>query len=370
MNVFAIKLKRGIALALALALALGVFGGGASATELIPRTPLASESVSVARLSASSYYATVKFSDAGRVRIAGGSVVTAAPGTSTAAITSVLAEHNLLLKPEIQLSPALIETILAEAETRSGRAQPDLQGIYYIVFPTTSSGDRQSAINDLLALASVEYLSIKAVNVPPPTATPNLHSFQTYFLPPPGINATFAESVGLRGEGMKYVDIERCWLPDHEDQQSASLLAEEGPTQFTEANIASVSPDLVGSCRHGAASVGILSSSAQNAFGMKGMARAAVPYVFPELSTQSFAASPETFGNRRAAAILNASSIIGIGDVIMLEMQTLQSKKDPFSNVPAEYDHDVWLATKVATDRGQIVVAAAGNGGRELSGSD
>jgi len=65
----------------------------------------------------------------------------------------------------------------------------------------------------------------------------------------------------------------------------------------------------------------------------------------------------------RVAGITEGLRYLRRGDVFIYEMQTDGPGGD---YVPADYERAVWDITKTATDAGIIVIAAGGNGGRNL----
>lgn len=330
---------------LGLALLFGV-GSANAGPPLLPRTPFAKQSVPLSGLAASQYVVSVKFVDAEEVRISSGSLVTATTPSEATAIASVLSLHGLALEPEIDLPALVLQDIIDEAEARSGRAQPDWFGTYRIIFPSSLEAARQSAVNALLALSSVEYLSLAITETPPPTPTPAFDYLQSYFSSS-AIDVDYAKSLGFYGQGMTYVGVEYCWLLDHEDL--------DWYTPDLEAGITPNSSIPQSWCWHGTATTGMLSANIYNGFGVNGMTPLAIPHVNTEWSTE---------GPRRPAAILSGISRSNVGDVIMLEMQTSWPSDPNYG--PAEFDPLVWNASRTAFDAGRLVVAAAGNGGRNL----
>ena len=296
---------------------------------------------------------SVKFVDAQAVRVTSGNQVTATSPGEAAAIASALATHGLTLAPEINLDPQVLQDIIDEAQTRSGRAQPDWFGVYRITFPSAARGARQNAVDALLALSSVEYVNLALTDIPPPGATPSFEHLQTYFSSD-AMDVDHAHTLGLYGQGMTYVDVEYCWLLGHEDLILSNLPA----LEF------GVSPDPNNppiNCWHGAATIGMLSSDPANGFGVKGMVPSAASLVNPEQLPGGV--------QRRPEAILSAINRTSVGDVIILEMQTRWPTDEGSRFGPAEFDLNVWNASRTAFDAGRLVMAAAGNGARNLDAS-
>merc|ERR1719362_2610170 len=104
---------------------------------------------------------------------------------------------------------------------------------------------------------------------------------------------------------------------------------------------------------HGTASVGICLGG--DGFGIKGLANKADGYFFSEL--------PASGNYNRDRAVAAAVAKVRAGDIVLLEMQTGR----PYG--PAELSQSIWSIVKMGTDAGVVVVAAAGNGNRNLDSS-
>lgn len=201
-------------------------------------------------------------------------------------------------------------------------------------------------------LASVEYVYLEPLAVPPPTdlapPTDDLSAEQGYRA---AIDIDFAVATGATGAGVRLSDCEYGWNLAHEDLMETGGEIEPGQT---------VAPDVAafGWDDHGTAVIGI-TSAPSNGYGVSGMVPDASLAVFPEWTVEgSF---------RRAAAISAAVAASQPGDVVLLEMQT----SGPGGGYgPAELDPAVWAVVKQATDAGIIVVAAAGNGSQDLDSAD
>jgi len=162
------------------------------------------------------------------------------------------------------------------------------------------------------------------------------------------LEADYLHSLGADGKGIMYADCEYSVNFDHEEFKDASLTEEVdypvGPN-FTD---------------HGTASVAI-TLGGDNGIGIKGLASKADGYFFSEKP-----AAPLPYN--RARAVAAAIAKVRPGDVVLLEMQTrLPSRRDPYG--PAELSSSIWQIVKMGTDAGVVVVAAAGNGNRNLDGS-
>merc|ERR550532_3035833 len=101
---------------------------------------------------------------------------------------------------------------------------------------------------------------------------------------------------------------------------------------------------------HGTASVGIALGG--DGYGVKGLANKADGYFFSEL--------PASGRYNRDRAVAAAVAKVRAGDIVLLEMQTGR----PYG--PAELTQSIWDIVKMGTDAGVVIVAAAGNGNRNL----
>lgn len=246
----------------------------------------------------------------------------------------------------------------------SKRAQPDLGGIFRVGFGTSDPSVQQSIANQLQALPLVEYVQAVSSTPPPPAdippTTPLYEHQQFHYGALPGFDFAYANGLGLTGQGMRFVDIEYCWVLGHED--IVGRLIPEPEIEPTYGHFTSY-------CFHGIAATGVITSMA-NAYGMKGAAPDAVAFVHPEHGRVPGGA----FLQRRAEAIATGQQRTSPGDVLMLEMQQCfgpSACTDCTDRCgPAEIELAVWIATRVAVDAGRVVVAAAGNGGVDLDSSN
>jgi serine protease len=174
-----------------------------------------------------------------------------------------------------------------------------------------------------------------------PIATPSFESYQGYLGPAPhGIDAPAAWRLGARGQGVWFADIEGNWNPAHEDlpgdrirHAGGSLIAD--PSWRA----------------HGTAVLGEVVGR-DNGRGVVGIAPD-VERVF----TSSIGGVPV------ADAIDAAAEQLRAGDVLLIELHT----RGPIGRyIPVEYWRDVFDAIRAATDRGVVVIEAAGNGAEDL----
>ncbi len=254
----------------------------------------------------------------------------------------------------IRSSQSKLESLQARAATRSGRAQPDLAGLVKVEFDGVPTRAEFLELGEALrALPDVEFVTAMMDRTPPPEdyapMTPDHAALQGYVEPDPGLNYEALWAVGADGSGVRFSDCEYGWEVLHEDLVDRSVIQEPGQTTppFVYAN---------GWDDHGTAVVGI-NSAPHNGYGVDGAAEGSTVFVYPENSVEQ--------GSRRVTCIINALADSSPGDVVLLEMQT--GLFGTFA--PAEVNTAVWMATRVGTDAGVVVVAAAGNGNANLNSS-
>lgn len=323
------------------AVGLGLVAAPAAAER--PRRPLAKRPLVAV---AGPHRTVVKFVDHARVRMGPARRLHSETGVELEAARRVLEERGLYLKPVFD-DAAAIERLAVRARTLSGRAQPDMLGLFEV------DGASLEDAKALQALDLVEFVSLSPVTTPPPLdiapPTPDLTELQGYLGPDPGVDATGAWALGYRGASVRLADIEYAWLVDHEEWNEGTLIPEPNQT-----------PDLaalegITDGNHGTAVAGVLIAG-DNGYGVTGIAPESTLGVYPELTIES--------GSRRPEAIIAAAADGDVGDVILLEMQVGENTIGEFG--PAELTESVWIATRMVTDAGAVVVATAGNGNLDL----
>lgn len=174
-----------------------------------------------------------------------------------------------------------------------------------------------------------------------PITTPSFESYQGYLGPAPhGIDAPAAWRRGQRGGGVWFADIEGGWNAKHEDLPGERI-THAGGTPI---------PDWSWRA-HGTAVLGEVVGK-DNGKGVVGIAPD-VERVF----TSSIG------GTSVADAIDVAARQLRPGDVLLIE---LQSSGPRGAWIPVEYWTDVFDAIEAATNRGVVVIEAAGNGYEDL----
>jgi hypothetical protein len=323
-------------------------------TGLRPRQPLAKEAIE--RLApeerVAHYRLIVKFADALKVRATANQELRSLRGASLHEPRQLASKLGLKFAPLIHLPESKLNELQRRAALHSGVAQPDLAGIVNSAPQAASAYDALvDAAEAFQRLPQVEFAYVEVLGVPPPgditPTTPSLVAEQTYRLDNPGMSVDAAWSLGATGRGVRISDCEYGWNSSHEDLMNIDLHPEPGQT---------IDPAVVynGWDEHGTAAMGEISAEV-NAYGCSGMAPDATIYTYPEYTLEG--------GNRRVDAITNAISDSAEGDIVQLEMQGGHCSA---KCGPAELDAAVWTIVRLGSDAGVIVVAAAGNGGKNL----
>lgn len=335
-------------------LVVALFCGFALASPA-PRSPLPQPPLRAVPPSdaAGDHELVVKFIDDALVRAQAGTLRSLA-GSDLGPAVALASAWQATFRPLIQLPDADLAALEARAEARSGRAQPDLAGMV-VVESSGDPGELEALAEAFADLAVVEWAQIELTRVPPPgdisPTTPDLSSLQSYVPADPGVDVEHLQGLGVLGAGVRVADVEYGWEYSHEDLVDVTITQESGQT--VPGWVASYGWD-----SHGTAALGLLAAP-HNGYGIAGTAPDATFYTYPEYSNEE--------GSRRASAIASAVADSEAGDVIMLEMQT--AYPGSYDYVPAEWDNSVWTVSKLAVDSGIHVVAAAGNGDRNLDSS-
>jgi hypothetical protein len=165
---------------------------------------------------------------------------------------------------------------------------------------------------------------------------------------------------GGRGAGVNIIDAEGAWNFSHEDlpENLGDRLG------ITESEVR----DDIGWRNHGTAVLGVLGGDS-NTIGITGICPEAFVRTV-SVFAHSDGTPSETWG--AGAAIIHAADNLSAGDILLLEHHlpgrraNFEAREDQFGYIPIEWWPDNLAAIQYATDRGIIVVEAAGNGRQNL----
>ncbi len=254
-----------------------------------------------------------------------------APSAPEGSATNAQAAEGLNLEGFLQVA-APLEALLSLVDQLLQR--PDVEAAY--VLPPV-----QPPIWDLTALPAA---------AAPAAATPDFSARQVYLDPAPeGVDARFAWTcAGGDGAGVEIIDIEGGWRTTHED-----LAANQGGV------VAGTALTAQGWVDHGTAVLGEFSGD-DNGFGVKG--------ICPGANVRMVSHG----GNEGAKAIKQAADLLNQGDIMLLEMHrpgpaaNFQLNQNQKGYIAVEWWPDAYAAIRYATNKGIIVVEAAGNGAENL----
>lgn len=327
---------------------MGTTGRGRSRKARVETTPFESPSQLVVIASA----------DAG---------LTAEPGSVAAAsvdaapIGKALTAAKAQMRPLFGASEERLRYQASQAASLTGISQPDLS-VYYTVEADDSRLEglaqdmlaKEGIIGAYVAPGAEPAVDLTALNEmtpspdPAPPVTPDFTARQIYLdAAPAGIDARYAWTLpGGQGAGVRIIDIEGAWRFDHED-----LVVNQGGV------VGTASTDL-GWRNHGTAVVSEFGGDV-SAFGVTG--------ICPDANTRGFSIFGP--GGSPANAIRTAADALSAGDIILIELHrpgpgASGSGQDGF--IAMEWWPAEWDAIRYATNKGVIVVEAAGNGSRNL----
>lgn len=221
--------------------------------------------------------------------------------------------------------------------------------------------DLNALLTSLQTLEFIEYALAIPDPVPPPqmalnhsASVPNFVSNQGYLLEAPtGVGALVLHEVeGVRGHGVRIVDIEYDFNADHEDLPHVAKIGGQPFTAFGD--------------DHGTAVLGQL-GALDNEFGVTGLA--------PD-SELMFHYAHNTQGVWSVgAAVIGSLSHINPGDIIVIEQQIQGPNYDSesvgqYGLVPVEWFRPWYEDIVFAVEWGAIVIMAAGNGNQDLDGPE
>jgi len=279
--------------------------------------------------------------------------------------------------PLFSRPPKILQSERASTEKLSGQELPALDNYYFINLKSAATST--AIIGKLLKLDIIEtayYSPIPepAVDIAPPTT--DFTSNQGYLDPASsgGIDARYGWTIpGGKGNGVKIIDIEGGWELQHEDLPEPFF--QSGFT-FNEGDLLDSSPfseEILKGRNHGTAVLGEL-IAINNDYGISGIAYEAsfgVASVFRPTSPQL---NPGVFLQYVADTINDAASHLQAGDIILIEQHapgpgdrsTCEPECGQTFFIAMEYWQAEFDAIRLATAKGLLVVAAAGNGSQSL----
>ena len=261
-----------------------------------------------------------------------------------AALAGALAGALALLRPA---TPRLTEqhVLFRAGATPWGRplfhlAHGDARDRWRVIDAPLGAFDGDPEVEDVV-VTPVTTIASSPYDDSCPIETPSFESYQGYVGPAPaGIDAPAAWRRDIRGQGVQFADIEGGWNRAHEDLPGARIV-----------HVGGQPIDDPHWRAHGTAVLGEI-AAVDNKRGVVGIA--------PDVD-RIFTSSIGGVGV--ADAIDEAAAALHPGDVLLIE---LQSGGPRGRWIPVEYYDDVYAAIRAATDRGVVVIEAAGNGGEDL----
>ena len=234
--------------------------------------------------------------------------------------------------PESEL-PALAEELVAEELVEAAYVKP---ATYLAAVAQPPRGGLD--VTDGEGINDMQPSGIEA-----PPVTPDFTSRQAYLDPAPaGIDARYAWTIpGGSGSGVRVIDCEWAWNFTHED-----LLTNSGGVQVGTS---------LGDTNHGTAVAGEIGGD-RNVVGITGIA--------PDATVGAAAFSMPT-----ATVIRQAADRLGPGDILLLEIHRAGPNATGIGQqgfIAVEWWPDDFAAIRYATNKGVIVVEAAGNGAQNL----
>ena len=246
----------------------------------------------------------------------------------------------------LQSDESLVERRL-QAEANSGRPLHDLTQFYQLLLPT---GVSVAQVCDHLNTLDMIELAYPIGSGGDPTAailafpvmTPDFETMQGYRRAAPlGVDADYGNTFsGGWGAGTTIADCETGWTDDHEDVNHAAGGHYVG------------FPPLNYPWDHGTAVLGEIVGE-NNHMGVKGICYGA------SVNLSSHQGSSSQF----AAAIQAAANSVGVGDVVVIEIQCSGGPPGPY---PCEYAASTYSVVETTTALGTHVFSAAGNGNNNL----
>ncbi len=302
----------------------------------------------------------VKFKQEAGIRLSASGFTAKSQGDAAMLRTTLDQFADIKVERTFAETEDVLETQVSRLAAQTGASVPTLSGYYHIT--TADKAQSQALVTELEKNPMVDAVyyeppAVPALYVEPTSsvedealpATPDYIARQGYLTPATdGVDAKFAwTQAGGKGDQVQVIDIEGAWNFSHEDL----LLNQGGVVGGTPTGDLSWE-------NHGTAVHGEIGGD-ENNLGIVGIAP----------KTKFSAVSIFGQGNSPAKAIKTAADRLQPGDIILIELHRQgpgasgqgQDGFIPIEWWPADFD-----ATKYATSKGVIVIAAAGNGARNL----
>ncbi|KAK4451979.1 peptidase S8/S53 domain-containing protein [Podospora aff. communis PSN243] len=262
---------------------------------------------------------------------------------------------DLNVLPLFNLPSDVIDKVIADAEANSpGYKAPDFRAWFQVALPDpdTEVESVLRTLNTYPEVASCQSLaSFPAPQLAVDPSDDELFPQQGYLkASPEGIDAEYAWGrPGGDGSGQRVIDIESGWKLDHEDLIAANIELLPGSDNNRGGGFAD--------WRHGTAVLGIM-LMVDNDLGGVG----AAPGAHGDVVSIRRNGIP---ADNRPEAIMDATSRLSAGDVMLLELQVSNAANETgflTEYWPVElYDAEL-EAIKLATAKGIVVIEPAGNG--------
>ncbi|KAK0753749.1 peptidase S8/S53 domain-containing protein [Schizothecium vesticola] len=259
---------------------------------------------------------------------------------------------DLNVLPLFNLPASVIDKVVADAEANDPTYNaPNFKAWFQVLLPDADS-DIDTVLRTLNTYPEVASCQSLA-GAPPPQISATVEpaddpvfAEQGYLkASPQGINSEYAWGFpGGDGAGQRVIDVETGWKLDHEDLAAANIQLQEGSDNNRGRNFSD--------WRHGTSVLGIM-LMVDNQIGGVGAAPAAHGDVV-SIRRNGIPA------DNRPGAIMDATSRLSAGDVMLLEMQVNDAEVTQYW--PVELFDAEFEAIRAATAKGIVVIEPAGNG--------
>ncbi|KAK0619705.1 peptidase S8/S53 domain-containing protein [Immersiella caudata] len=270
----------------------------------------------------------------------------------SSAIKSRQNTPDLNVLPLFNLPSEVIDKIVADAEANTPNYKaPNFRAWFQVLLPDAET-EVDTVLRTLNTYPEVASSQSLASFSPPQigaTVDPSddeLFPQQGYLkASPQGIDAEYAWGFpGGDGAGQRVIDIESGWKLEHQDLAAANIGLQPGSDNMRGRNFSD--------WRHGTAVLGIMLMVDNDLGGVGAMPAAQGDVVSIRRNSIPFDNRPE--------AIMDATSRLSAGDVMLLEMQV--SNQGTTQYWPVELYDAEFEAITAATAKGIVVIEPAGNG--------